>query len=161
MGLDPEVSYLNHGSFGATPRAVIEEQRRWQTKLEANPMAFLESEVYGALAAARQALAQMLSCDADDLALIENATSGVNTVLRSLRFEPGDEILVPDHAYQACRNTIDYVADRWGATVVTVNLPFHRRARGRDGAHHGRGDRPNGLGDDRHRDQPDRAEDAL
>ncbi|MEC7089599.1 MAG: aminotransferase class V-fold PLP-dependent enzyme, partial [Candidatus Thermoplasmatota archaeon] len=122
--LDPEVSYLNHGSFGATPRAVIEEQRRWQTKLETNPMGFLESEVYGALAAARQALAGLLSCDADDLALIENATSGVNTVLRSLRFEPGDEILVPDHAYQACRNTIDYVADRWGATVVTVNLPF-------------------------------------
>ena len=87
-------------------------------------MAFLESEVYGALAAARQALAGLLSCDADDLALIENATSGVNTVLRSLRFEPSDEILVPDHAYQACRNTIDYVADRWGATVVTVNLPF-------------------------------------
>ena len=45
-------------------------------------------------------------------------------VLRSLPFEPGDEILVPDHAYQACRNTIDYVAERWGATVVTVNLPF-------------------------------------
>ena len=99
--LDPQVSYLNHGSFGATPRAVIEEQRRWQTKLETNPMGFLESEVYGALAAARQALADLLSCDADDLALIENATSGVNTVLRSLRFEPGDEILVPDHAYQA------------------------------------------------------------
>ena len=116
--LDPQVSYLNHGSFGATPRAVIEEQRRWQTKLEANPMGFLESEVYEALAAARKALAQMLSCDADDLALIENATSGVNTVLRSLRFEPGDEILVPDHAYQACRNTIDYVAGRWGATVI-------------------------------------------
>ena len=122
--LDPEVSYLNHGSFGATPRAVIEEQRRWQTRLEANPMGFLESEVYEALAAARKALAELLSCDAGDLALIENATSGVNTVLRSLRFEPGDEILVPDHAYQACRNTIDYVAERWGATVVTVNLPF-------------------------------------
>ncbi|MGB2362703.1 MAG: aminotransferase, partial [Candidatus Poseidoniaceae archaeon] len=61
--LDPQVSYLNHGSFGATPRAVIEEQRRWQTKLETNPMAFLESEVYTAMKAAREALAQMLSCD--------------------------------------------------------------------------------------------------
>ena len=90
--LDPNVAYLNHGSFGATPRAVLEEQRRWQAKLEANPMAFLESEVYAAMKAAREALAEMLSCDADDMALIENATSGVNTVLRSLRFEPGDEI---------------------------------------------------------------------
>jgi isopenicillin-N epimerase len=70
------------------------------------------------------ALAKQLSCQADDLALVENATSGVNTVLRSLVFEQGDEILVPDHAYQACRNTIDFVAERWGATVVTVNIPF-------------------------------------
>ena len=88
--LDPEVSYLNHGSFGATPRAVIEEQRRWQTRLEANPMGFLESEVYEALAAARKALAELLSCDAGDLALIENATSGVNTCLLYTSPSPRD-----------------------------------------------------------------------
>ncbi len=66
----------------------------------------------------------MLSCDSDDLALIENATSGVNTILRSFDFKPGDEILVPDHAYQACRNAIDFVASRNDVTVVTVNIPF-------------------------------------
>ena len=73
---------------------------------------------------ARKALATMLACDPEDLALIENATTGVNTVMRSLTFESGDEILVPDHAYQACRNCLDYVAERWGATVVTVAIPF-------------------------------------
>ena len=66
----------------------------------------------------------MLECDPDDLALVENATTGVNTVLRSLVFEQGDEILVPDHAYQACRTAIEFVAERWGAKVVTVNIPF-------------------------------------
>ena len=76
------------------------------------------------MANSRKALAMMLECDAEDLALIENATSGVNTVLRSLVFSKGDEILVPDHAYQACRNAIDFVAKRWGAQVVTVNIPF-------------------------------------
>ena len=62
--------------------------------------------------------------DPDDLALIENATSGVNGVLRSLRFAPGDELLVPDHAYKACRNVLDYVASRSNARVVTVEIPF-------------------------------------
>ena len=72
----------------------------------------------------RIALAEFLSCDANDLAFVSNATSGVNTILRSLHFEQGDEILVPNHAYQACRNTIDFVANRWGAKVVEVAIPF-------------------------------------
>ncbi len=122
--LAPECVFLNHGSFGATPTLVIEEQRRWQDLLEDEPVRFYEDLAMGFMENARRSLAKMLQCDADDLALLENATSGVNTVLRSLVFEEGDEILVPDHAYQACRNTIDFVAERWGATVVTVNIPF-------------------------------------
>jgi isopenicillin-N epimerase len=122
--LDPNCVFLNHGSFGATPTMIREEQRRWQDLLEHEPVHFYEDLAEKFMEDARRALAAMLKCDADDLALIENATSGVNTVMRSLRFEKGDEILVPDHAYQACRNTLDYVAQRWGATVVTVNIPF-------------------------------------
>ena len=122
--LDPDIVFLNHGSFGAAPRAVIEEQRRWQNLMESEPVRFFEEILPSALIDTRHALAQMLACDADDIALVENATSGVNTVLRSLHFAPGDEILVPDHAYQACRNAIDFVASRWGASVVTVRIPF-------------------------------------
>ena len=92
--------------------------------MENEPVRFFEDLMPGILQTTREKLASFLSCDADDLALVENATSGVNTVLRSLQFAPGDEILVPDHAYQACRNTIDFVAQRWGAKVVTVNIPF-------------------------------------
>ena len=122
--LDADRVFLNHGSFGATPTAVREDQRRWQDLMEDEPVRFFEDLMPDILHSTRKALAHLLSCDAEDLALVENATSGVNTVLRSLRFEPGDEILVPDHAYQACRNTIDFVAERWGANVVTVNIPF-------------------------------------
>ena len=122
--LDEQCVFLNHGSFGATPLAIQEEQRRWQALLEQEPVRFYEDLAMGFMAKAREALASMLSCKADDLALVENATTGVNTVLRSLEFNAGDEILVPDHAYQACRNAIDFVADRWGAQVVTVNIPF-------------------------------------
>ena len=123
-GLEEDRVFLNHGSFGATPTAIREEQRTWQDLMENEPVRFFEDLMPGILQTTREKLASFLSCDADDLALVENATSGVNTVLRSLQFVPGDEILVPDHAYQACRNTIDFVAQRWGVKVVTVNIPF-------------------------------------
>ena len=123
-GLDQHTTFLNHGSFGATPLAIQAEQQRWRDLMEHEPVHFFTVGMLEPLKAARQAVAAMVLCDPDDLALVDNATSGVNTVLRSLVFNEGDEILVPDHAYQACRNTIDFVAQRWGAKVVTVALPF-------------------------------------
>ena len=122
--LDEQCVFLNHGSFGATPVAIRKEQQKWQDLLEDEPVRFYEDLAMGFMETARGALSKMLECDPEDLALVENATTGVNTVLRSLVFEQGDEILVPDHAYQACRNAIDFVAERWGAKVVTVNIPF-------------------------------------
>ena len=122
--LDSDCVFLNHGSFGATPNEIREEQRRWQDLLENEPVRFYEDLAMDYMENSRKALAKMLECDAEDLALVENATTGVNTVLRSLEFNAGDEILVPDHAYQACRNAIDFVAQRWGVKVVTVNIPF-------------------------------------
>ena len=122
--LDPECVFLNHGSFGATPTVIREEQRKWMDLLENEPVRFYEDLAMEFMQEARDSLAEMLNCDADDLALVENATTGVNTILRSLEFNEGDEILIPDHAYQACRNALDYVSKRWGAKVVTVNIPF-------------------------------------
>ena len=122
--LDEEVVFLNHGSFGACPNFVLDEQLKWRNRLELEPVRFFEREALPALKLSRQSLSTILKCDADDLALIDNATSGVNTILRSLVFERGDEILVPDHAYQACRNAIDFVAQRWGAKVVICSIPF-------------------------------------
>ena len=122
--LDTDCVFLNHGSFGATPYEIRQEQRKWQDLLEDEPVRFYEDLAMEFMENSRKALAIMLECDAEDLALVENATTGVNTVLRSLEFNAGDEILVPDHAYQACRNAIDFVAQRWGVKVVTVNIPF-------------------------------------
>ncbi len=113
-GLDSQCVFLNHGSFGATPFAIREEQRKWQDLLEEEPVRFYEDLAMGFMENSRNALANMLQCDAEDLAIIENATTGVNTILRSLVFNEGDEILVPDHAYQACRNTVDFVARTLG-----------------------------------------------
>ena len=103
--LDPTCVFLNHGSFGASPKFIIDEQRKWQDILENEPVRFFEETLHDVMLDTRKSLAKMLNCDPEDLALIENATSGVNTILRSLKFALGDEILVPDHAYQAVSYT--------------------------------------------------------
>ena len=123
-GLDPGVAYLNHGSFGACPRAVLEHQRALQAELEREPVDFLVKSLPARLAAARASLAAFVGATADDLAFVTNATSGVNQVLRSLDFAPGDEILLTTHTYAACRKTAEYVAKRTGARLVIAALPF-------------------------------------
>jgi len=122
--LDSSRFFLNHGSFGACPTFVLEEQRKWQDLMELEPVRFFEELMPDLLLESREALGEFLHCSPNDLAFVSNATSGVNTVLRSLNFKKDDEILVPNHAYQACRNAIDFVARRWGANVVTVSIPF-------------------------------------
>lgn len=122
--LDPEVRYLNHGSFGACPTAVLQRQSELRARLEAEPVRFLHREVEPLLDAARAALASFLDADADDVAFVTNATTGVNTVLRSLRFAPGDELLTTDQEYNASRNALEYAASQWGAKVVVAKLPW-------------------------------------
>jgi isopenicillin-N epimerase len=122
--LDPAVTFLNHGSYGACPSEILRHQAALRAELEAEPVRFLGRELEGRLDAARAALGAFVGADPDDLAFVANATGGVNAVLRSLALEPGDELLTTDHAYAACRNTLDYVAGRAGARVVIAPIPF-------------------------------------
>jgi len=118
------VVFLNHGSFGACPAEVLRHQAALRAELEAEPVRFLSRELDDRLDAARRALAAFVGADPDDLAFVTNATSGVNAVLRSLVFRHGDELLTTDHAYNACRNTLDFVAGPAGARVVVATVPF-------------------------------------
>src|SRR5579872_6071590 len=98
-GLDPAVDYLSHGTFGGCPSAVLQAQTALRLEMERELVDFLDLNLPARLDAARQTLATFLGAEAADLVFVPNATTGVNAVLRSLVFEPGDELLVNDHTY--------------------------------------------------------------
>jgi isopenicillin-N epimerase len=122
--LDPEVVFLNHGSFGACPRAILDVQQQYRAQMEAEPVRFFVRELPGLLDEARTAVAEFVGATPSCVALVPNATSGVNSVLRSHHFEPDDEILIFDHVYNAVRNVAHFVTERSGAHVRTVPIPF-------------------------------------
>jgi isopenicillin-N epimerase len=122
--LDPTITYLNHGSFGACPRRVLEAQRLLRDRIEREPVDFYARDWWDLVRDARETVAAFIDAEPEGLVFVRNATEGINTVLRSLTFEPGDELLVTDHAYRACRFALDWVAARAGARVVTVAVPL-------------------------------------
>ena len=122
--LDPTVTFLNHGSFGATPKPVFAAYQDWQRRLERQPVLFLGREIDGLLRQSRQALGEYLDAAADDLVYIPNATHGVNIVARSLALQPGDEILTTDHEYGACDYNWEFVCKKTGATYIHQPIPL-------------------------------------
>ena len=125
-GLEPGFLTVNHGSYGATPKAVLAEQDRWRKRMEAQPTRFFSLELPGALREAAGVLGNFIGAAADDVAFATNASTGTNAVLRSMKFAAGDEILYVSHVYNAVRNTVAYVAEQTGAKAVVADFPFPR-----------------------------------
>jgi isopenicillin-N epimerase len=132
--LDPEIIYLNHGTVGATPRRVLAAQQAIRDEIERQPSRFLLRELVGLVGVsppvktkmrmAADAIAEFVSAQGRDLVFVDNATTGVNAVLRSLDLNEGDEILITDLAYGAVANVAAFVARERGAHVKTLTMPY-------------------------------------
>jgi isopenicillin-N epimerase len=122
--LDPDIAFLNHGSFGACPRPVLARQGEWRTRMEQEPVNFLYRELPELLAQSRAALAEELGCGAEDLVFQANVTQALNTVIRSLPLDPGDEVLLGDHEYGALVRAWEAEARRRGLVLRRVELPW-------------------------------------
>ena len=128
--LTPNLVFLNHGSFGACPRKVLEVQHRWQLEMEQNPVEFLGRRSAGLLLQARQALAQAMGATADELVFVPNSTTGVSTIARSFPLQEGDEVLTTDLEYGACDAAWQHVCLQAGAVYrrIKIPLPFDRES---------------------------------
>lgn len=121
-----DITFLNHGSFGACPLPVFETFQGWQRELERQPVEFLGRRVKGLLAEARGVLGEFVGTDAANVVFVPNVTAGMNAVARSLRLEPGDEVLATDHEYGAVDRTWRYYCARNGAAYINqpIALPL-------------------------------------
>lgn len=122
--LDPDIVFLNHGAFGACPRAVLDAQSEWRARLEREPVHFFANVLEGELDRLRDVIGAFAGARPEDVVFVRNSTAGVSAVLRSLEFGPGDVLLTTNHAYNACKNALDFKAQHSGAEVRVVNVPF-------------------------------------
>jgi isopenicillin-N epimerase len=122
--LDPDIVFLNHGSYGACPRPVFDEYQRWQRELERQPVEFLGRQSRPLLAEARRALAEYLRVAADEVVYFPNPSTAINMVARSLELGPGDEILTTDHEYGAMDRTWTLLCEKAGARYVRHPMPL-------------------------------------
>src|SRR5688572_26320937 len=132
--LDPDATYLNHGTVGVTPRRVLDVQQQWRDRIERHPSRFMLRDVWTfsgvtpdgptLLRQAAAKVAAFVGAAADNLVFIDNTTTGVNAIVRSLPLQPGDDLVVTDQAYGGIMSAIRYAAERAGATVTTVNVPY-------------------------------------
>jgi isopenicillin-N epimerase len=120
--LDPDVVFLNHGSYGACPRPVFERYQAWQRELEREPVDFISRRLPGLLEHARGELGAFVGASADDLTFVENATTGVNIAARALDLQPGDEVLATNLEYGACDLAWEWVCERAGARYVRADV---------------------------------------
>ena len=132
--LEPDAIYLNHGTVGVTPRAVLEAQQRWRDRIERHPSRFLLRELWTFTGTGRRepilmrqaaaAVAAFVGARPEDLVFIDNTTAGVNAVMQSLPFQPGEEILLTDQIYGGLLTAVQHWAGRAGATIRVVALPY-------------------------------------
>ena len=122
--LDPKVTYLNHGSFGACSKEVYKNLLYWQRELELQPVKYFEQTIFENLETSRSELSSYVNCDKDDLVLVQNPSTAINTVAKSLKLNKGDEILSTDHEYGAMDKTWQFICNKLGSKYIQIPFDF-------------------------------------
>lgn len=122
--LDQNICFLNHGSFGACPQYVLNQQSAYRNQLEGEPVRFMIRELEPLWWASKKKLSEFVGAHDDNLVFVKNATQGVNTIFHSLSFNPGDEVIITSLGYGACNNTVKFYADRQGFSIKIAEIPF-------------------------------------
>ena len=127
--LDPSITYLNHGSYGACPEPIFKNLIMWQKQLEFEPVKHLAYDLYPLLEKSREALGKYVGCHKDDLIFSPNPSTALNTVIRSLNLKKGDEILTTNHEYGALNRTWEFICGKTGAKYVQskIKLPLNSK----------------------------------
>ncbi|TRX42288.1 aminotransferase class V-fold PLP-dependent enzyme [Flavobacterium restrictum] len=120
--LDPEITYLNHGAFGACPKPIFQNYQFWQMELEKNPTQFIQKKAAGYLNISKEALSKYVGCNPEDFFFVQNPTVAINTIMRSLCLKAGDEILATNHEYGAMDKTWEFYCSKSGAKYVRQNI---------------------------------------
>lgn len=123
-GLDPDLVFVNHGSYGATPGPVLAAQARFRERMERDPVRFFKVDLEGLMDGVRERIGAFVGCDADGLAPVQNATVAICSVFANIDWKPGDEVLVTDHEYGSGLNELARLAEQRGIRVVTARVPF-------------------------------------
>jgi isopenicillin-N epimerase len=126
--LDPSIAFLNHGAFGAAPKEVLAKQDEFRVRMEQEPVKFLARDLEALLDDVRRSFASFIGTSPENLAFVPNATAAVNGVLRSLKVNANDDLLVTNHEYNASANALNFVAERSGARVKIIEVPFPVRS---------------------------------
>ena len=122
--LSDKITFLNHGSFGALPKCVFDEQTEWRRRIEHDPVEIISRRRLALQDQSKNAIGSWLNMRPDDFGFVVNATDGINAVLRSLRFRPGDELLTTAHVYNAVRKAMRFVAEQSDATYREIDVPL-------------------------------------
>ncbi|MCA9300597.1 MAG: aminotransferase class V-fold PLP-dependent enzyme, partial [Phycisphaerales bacterium] len=123
-GLDRSLTFLNHGSYGACPLRILECQDRYRAQMERDPVRFMVVDLERQLDESREAAASFLNCPPSELVFVRNATIGLCTILNSIDWAEGDQVLVNDHEYPSLKNELERMRERDGLVPVVAKVPF-------------------------------------
>ena len=120
--LDPEITFLNHGSYGACPKPVFKAYQDWQKKLESQPVQFMTNQVYSALEKSRVSMSQFVGCDEDEMVFIQNPTTAVTNIIYNLDLKAGEEVLMSNHEYGALVRAWNMWGNKTGVNIIQQDI---------------------------------------